>query len=261
MSVARFEDSFRARLHAELDPHLPDLNAERRVLVGIAHDAEGRRFTSRTGGRLLPGLGGAVIAMLVVLLVGGALTVGLMLSRRVAIQGPAPARSGGAAPPAQSPATSAPGCDGDVLTARLFDRSSGVGTSGGDIALTNTGAVACTIDGYVSLAALIDGHTMELSVARIASGTVLSGVGSPVGTAHSVTLVPGYEAFVAFDVANATGAQPACPDPSALLITPPQGHRYALVSSWPLPLCAHNGVALWIDETPVSSTPYFASRG
>jgi uncharacterized protein DUF4232 len=259
MSAARFEDSFRARLHAELDPRLPDLNAERRVLVGIAHDAGRRTFTSRTGSGLLRGLGGAVIAMLVVLFVGGALTIGIVLSRQVATHSPAPAGSNGAPPVARSPAASAPACDGDVLAARLFDRSAG-GASG-DIALTNTGAVACTIDGYVSLAALINGHTMELGVAHIASGTVLSGAGSAVGTAHSLTLVPGYEAFVAFEVANATGPQPGCPDPSALLITPPQGHRYALVSSWPLPLCAHNGVALWIEETPVSSTPYFASRG
>jgi hypothetical protein len=259
MSAARFENSFRSRLHAELDPHLPDLNAERRVLFGIAHDAGRRTFPSRTGSGLLRGLGGAVVALLVVLFVGGALTIGILLSRQAATNGPAPAGSEGAAPVGHSPAAGAPACDGDVLAARLFDRS--IGGTSGDIALTNSGAVACTLDGYVSLAALINGHAIELGVSRIASGTVLSRAGSPVGTVHTVTLVPGYEAFVAFEVANATSLQPACPAPSALLITPPHGHRYAIVSSWPLPLCAHDGLALWIEVTPVSSTPYFASRG
>ena len=171
MSDARFENVFRSRLHAELDPHLPDFDAERRVLVGIAQHAAGRPFTARTTGGLRRGLGGAAVAMLVVLFVGGALTIGLLLSRQEAAHRPAPSGSNAAIPVPHSPAADAPACGGDVLDVRLLDRS--IGGTSGDLALTNTGAVACTLDGYVSLAALINGRTVELGVARIAGGAVL----------------------------------------------------------------------------------------
>jgi hypothetical protein len=261
MSVSVFEESFRTRLHVELDQNLPDANAERRVLDALTRDA-GRDGVAPRRGRLRPGLGSAVVAALVILVVGGALTISLMLGRKLAIPGGLlPAASGAPAPVGQSPQATPSACTGDALSARVLDRSNGVGTSGGDIALTNIGVAACAIDGYVGVSALINGHVAQVGVTHIAAGSLIMEGRTPAAPTRTITLVPGYAAFVAFEVATMPAGARLCPDPAALLITPPQGSRYAVLNNWPLPLCSHDGVAQWISVAPVSATPYFGSRG
>jgi hypothetical protein len=110
------------------------------------------------------------------------------------------------------------------------------------------------MDGYVSIEALTSGRIEPLGVAHIAAGTVVNGTGSPLSPAQAVTVLPGYEAFVAFEVSQVRIGATACPDPGVLLITPPRGSRYATLSGWSLPLCPEHGAALWIDEAPVSAT-------
>jgi hypothetical protein len=262
MSFAPAEDAVRAGLHNELDPMVPDAAAERRVLSAIAEQSRLPRRRPSTPLRLRDGFAGVMVAAVVVLFVGGVLTVRLALRDHSATIG----HGATSAPASQVSAGSRPTgavlpCDGDVLTARRYDQASDASAMGGDIALRNIGRVPCTLEGYVNLEAIIGGQTTQLVVAHDLAGALLNSSYRLLPEVQLVTVQPGYEAFVAVEVRDVATSPTACPAPDMLLITPTQGHRYVVLSGWQLSLCAAHGTALWIDEAPVSATPYFSRAG
>jgi hypothetical protein len=262
MSLAAAEDAVRAGLHKELDPMVPDAAAEHRVLTAIAEQSRLRGRRPSPLRRLRDGFAGAIVAAIVVLFVVGVLTIRLALRDHSAAIG----RGATSAPAAQVSAGSRPTrailpCDGDVLTARRYDQASDASAMGGDIGLRNIGRVPCTLEGYVNLEAIIGGQTTRLGVAHDLPGDLLNSSFRPLPEVQLVTLQPGYEAFVAVEGRHVATGPTACPAPDTLLITPTPGHRYVVMSGWQLSLCAAHGTALWIDETPVSPTPYFTRAG
>jgi hypothetical protein len=258
MSVDQLEDTIGGRLHAELDPMLPGRDAERRVLRAIGAEAHVAGSARRLD-RFKPGLVAALIAAMVVIVVGGALGVTLALRHHVASgRPPQPASSGAPIRITPSPAAALLPCDGDALAATVVDRVSASGVTGGDIGLRNSGNVACKMDGYVGVAALIDGRAVQLNVVHTVSAKLLGNGLAPLPAAQVLIVQPGYEVFVAFEVSSTATASTVCATPAALLITPPQGQRYAALNGWQATLCGDNASALSIEASPVMATPYFA---
>ena len=169
----------------------PPARLRKRVLAAVA-DAE---HSPGTGFRfhLGPRLGAALAAAMVVLVVGGALGVSLAL-RSSRTGGPAPAGStlpSVAPSPSFSPlptvtphpspvptqssvAAVTESCSAGALTARQYDQDGAAGSSGGDIALRNSGTVTCTLEGYVNLQGVVDGRVTQLGVTHSIGGPLLN---------------------------------------------------------------------------------------
>jgi hypothetical protein len=265
MSDENLEDTLRARLHEAIDPRVPGPAAERRVLAAVSEPAG--RFAFRVG----PRAGAAIAAAMVVLVVGGALGVSLAM-RNGRGTSPAPATSAPVIAPSPSVSPSAQPspmptptssfaaikpCAGNVLTARLKDQDGAAGTLGGDIALRNNGAVACTLKGYVNLEGVIGGRVVQLGVTHSAGGPLLNNTNHTLPTVRLVTVQPGQDAYVAFENSDVPNGPTPCASTQTLLITPPQGGSSVSLNGVPTSLCGGFHATLWIDIAPVSSTPYY----
>lgn len=272
MNDGPIEDALRAQLHAAIDPRVPGPDAERRVLAAVGDAARAPRGLLRF--RVGPRVGAAIAAAMVVLVVGGALGVSIALRNGGSHVVP-PAPAGSVPPvivptPSPSPSTTASPrptprpsltgvqpCAGSVLSARLYDQDGAAGTLGGDIALRNGGAVACTLEGYVNLQGVIGGRVVQLGVTHSAGGPLLNNNNGKLPTVRLVTLHPGQTAYVAFEDSDVPNGPTPCASTQTLLITPPQGGRAVSLARTPVALCGGFHASLWIDIAPVSSTPYY----
>lgn len=269
MSDHDLEDALRAQLHGAIDPRVPGDAAEHRVMAAVA-DA-GQTPGGRSFFRIGPRLGATLAAAMVVLVVGGALGVSLALRNAGTNGHPAPA---GSSPPLTSPspypslspaptATPSPSlagiqaCGASVLGARLYDQDGAAGTHGGDIALRNNGAVACTLEGYVNLQGVVAGRVVQLGVTHSAGGTLLNNSNGTLPMVRLVTVQPGKVAYVAFENSDVINGPTPCSSTQTLLITPPQGGGAVSLTNTPISLCGGFHASLWIDIAPVSSTPYY----
>ncbi len=267
MSDEHVEDALRARLHQAIDPQVPGAAAEERVLAAVAG------HSGRLGFLVNPRIGAAMVAAMVVLVVGGTLGVSLALRNGNSNNGhPAPA----ATPPVIAPSFSPPilpsptpsptpspslegirPCAAAVLTARLHDQDGASGTLGGDIALRNGGRVACTLEGYVNLQGVVGGRVVQLGVTHSAGGPLLNNNNGTLPTVRLVTLQPGQNAYVAFENSDVPNGPTPCASTQTLLITPPQGGRAVSLAAMPMSLCGGFHASLWVDIAPVSTTPYY----
>jgi hypothetical protein len=273
MTDEQLEDELRAQMHDAIDPRVPGPAAEQRVLAAVA-DAEhsaGAGFRFHLG----PRLGAALAAAMVVLVVGGALGLSLAL-RSSRAGGPAPA--GSASPsaipspsfspsptlaPHPSPVPTTPvvagvqTCSAGVLAARQYDQDGAAGSSGGDIALRNTGAATCTLEGYVNLQGVVDGRVTQLGVTHSIGGPLLNDSNGTLPKVRLITLHPGQTAYVAYEVSDVINGPTPCASTQTLLITPPHDSASVRLSDTPISLCGGFHATLWIDIAPVSSVPYY----
>jgi hypothetical protein len=269
MTDDQVEAALRARLHDAIDPRVPGPAAEQRVLAAV----DDARNTPRSGFRLGPRAGAAIAAAMVVLVVGGALGVSLALrnGRVGGPNGPGPAISvppvvtSSPTPsfsplPTPSPSATLAGtqpCTAAVLTAKQYDQDGAAGTSGGDIALRNAGTVACTLEGYVNLQGVVDGHVVQLGVTHSIGGPLLNNSNGTLPTVRLVTVLPGKSAYVAYEVSDVINGPTPCSSTQTLLITPPDDGAYVTLANTPISLCGGHHATLWIDIAPVSSVPYY----
>lgn len=269
MSDHDIEDALRAKLHGAIDPRVPDVNAERRVLAALAVAARNdgaHHFGLRVG----RGVATAFAAAMVVLVVGGALTVSLLLRNGSNGIHPAPATAPPVIAPTPSPMPSSlptptpspiglQACDASVLTARFHDQDGAAGTAGGDIALRNNGSVACTLKGYVNLQGIVNGHRMELGVTHSAGGPLLNNTNGTLPKVRLVTLQPRSNAYFAYEHSDVVNGPTPCSATATLLITLPQGGPAVTLTGSPISLCGGFGAKLWIDIAPISSVVYFTN--
>ncbi len=252
MSTNDLEATLRARLRTTIDPHVPGVAAERRALAAMVDQP--RRYA---GHRTRRGFAAVLAAAIVILVVGGALTIGLALRNHTATPtGQAPAGNGPPHPVISAPPV-AQRCTGDALTARVFDTATASGASGGDIALRNNGNAPCTLQGYVTLQAIVGDTTVQPSVTRSVTATLLNNAARSLPDVSVVTVMPGQDAYVAYETSSIASGATACAHATTLLITPPQTTRYTTLAGLSLTLCGAFGEAMWIDEAPVSAAPYF----
>jgi Protein of unknown function (DUF4232) len=274
MSDEQLEDALRAQLHDVIDPRVPGAAAEERVLAAVA-DA-GHSSGARPHFRIGPGLGAVLAAAMVVLVVGGALGVSLAL-RGARTAGPAPA---GSTPPVIVPSpsfsplpspsfspspTPTPSpevagiqpCSAGVLTARQYDQDGAAGSSGGDIALRNSGTVSCTLEGYVNLQGVVDGRVTQLGVTHSINAPLLNNSNGTLPTVRLVTVRPGQSAYVAYEVSDVINGPTPCASTQTLLITPPNDGSSVTLADTLVSLCGGFHATLWIDIAPVSSVPYY----
>jgi hypothetical protein len=266
------EDALRVRLHDAIDPRVPDAAAEERVLAGITDADHGR--TGLFGFRIGSGIGAVLAAALVVLVVGGALGLSLALHNdRGSLQpvtgatptviasspsaSPLPSPTASPAPTPSAATTGIQPCPAGVLTARLYDQDGAAGTQGGDIALRNGGAVACTFEGYVNLEGVVDGRLVQLGVTHSAGGPLLNNSNGTLPTVRLVTVQPGHSAYFAYENSDVVNGPTPCSSTQMLLITPPNDGRSVTLTTMPISLCGGFHATLWIDIAPVSSTPYY----
>jgi hypothetical protein len=252
VNTTDLEATLRARLRSTIDPHVPGVAAEHRALASLVDQP--RRHIGHTFGR---GFTAVLAAAVVIVVVGGALTIGLALRNHASTRaGQAPA---GNVPP--HPVITAPpaaqACTGDQLTAWVFDTATAHGASGGDIALHNNGSRPCTMRGYVTMQAIVGAVTVQPSVAHSVSATLLNNAVRSLPDVSIVTVEPGQDAYVAYETSNIPLGATACARTDTLLITPPQGTRYTALTGTSINLCGADGAATWIDEGPVSAAPYF----
>jgi hypothetical protein len=274
MSDEDLDDALRARLHDAIDPRVPGPASEERVLAAVTDADRGR--AGWFGLRIGSGIGGVLAATLVVLVVGGALGVSLALHKDsgshqpstvatppVIASSPSPTASPLPSPtasPAPTPSASTTGvqpCPADVLTARLYDQDGAAGTQGGDIALRNGGAVACTFEGYVNLEGVVDGRLVQLGVTHSVGGPLLNNSNGTLPTVRLVTVQPGHSAYFAYENSDVINGPTPCSSTQMLLITPPNDGRSVTLTTMPISLCGGFHATLWIDIAPVSSTPYY----
>jgi Protein of unknown function (DUF4232) len=264
------EQTLRDRLRGAIDPMVPGPEAANRVMDTVAGKAsDGIR--GGAGSRIGRGFGTLLVASLVVVLVGGALGISLALRGRTI-----PAPSSHTNPPVVPTATAAPtiaphpspmpspsgglaSCRSADLGARFADQNGAAGTLGGDIVLQNIGTAPCTLDGYIDLQGVANGHATQLGVTHNYSG-IFSNNGPP-PLPRLVTVAPGHNAYVAVVYSDVQSTSKACPSYTALLITPPNdGSTVTMIvpAHTPFALCSSPAASIWIDEAPVSSIAYFA---
>jgi hypothetical protein len=252
MSTIDLEATLRARLRSTIDPHVPGVAAEHRALAAMV-DQPRRHPRHRTG----RGLAAVLAAAIVIVVVGGALTIGLALRNHTSTRsGPAPAGNQPHHPVISAP-PEAQACSGDVLTATVFDAATAHGASGGDIALRNNGTTPCTMQGYVTMQAIAGTMTLQPSVVHSVNAKLLNNAVRSLPNVSVVTVEPGQDAYIAFETSNIRVGASACAQTDTLLITPPGATRYTALTGTPMTLCAAFGEPMWIDEGPVSAAPYF----
>lgn len=275
MSSDDIESTLRDQLHSAIDPLVPGPSATTRVMEAVAVSASRpRRWAGRL--RFGDGLGTVLIASAVVVLVGGALGLSLALRSHTSPNGtsthpvvplvtPTPTVAPTSTPlPSPSAVIAPAACDGTNLTPQFLDFDGAAGSEGGDIALKNTSAALCAMDGYTTLQGVADGHVSRLGVVHV-QATLINNSNGTMPTVRLITLQPGQSAYVAVEWTDVQSTPMACPTFSTLLITPPQGHSAVSMTltskaTPPLMLCALHGTAAWIDEAPVSLTRYFAGQ-
>jgi hypothetical protein len=271
MSSNDIERTLRDRLRGVIDSMVPGPKAADRVMDTVAGAASADR--ARAGrSRINRGLGTLLVASLVVVLVGGALGLSLALRGRTLPTAPSthtnpplPVPTPSVAPPTPSPTPSPSAalatCRSSDLTAHFADQNGAAGTLSGDIVLQNISHTACTLDGYTNLQGVAHGHVTQLGVTHDFSG-IFSNNGIP-PKPRLVTLEPGKDAYVAVAYSDVQSTATACPSFTRLLITPPrQGTALTMLVPGPNPLtlCGSAAAAIWIDESPVSSTAFFAAH-
>lgn len=278
MNGSHMDDAVRNRMHAALDPLVPGPDAHARVARSL------REQTARTPRWPLfapfrRGAAAFAVAAAVVILLGGALTISLALrSRTTPPPAPAghpvapptatatlspPTPSATPAPPTAAPATATPmpslaACDGNMLSAVFGDQRGAAGTEGGDIALRNTSATPCTMDGYANLEGYSGGSLTQLGVTHSVGGTLLNNNNGTLPRQQRVVLQPGQTAYVAveYSVVPDQSNSGQCPTYTALAVTPPNGTHFALAQG-SFMLCGGHGAQIWIDEAPVSTIAYY----
>src|ERR1700736_2542622 len=175
MSTVDVENVLRTELRRAIDPKVPDGGAEGRVMRALADVASDSGLPQRQHSWARRNFGAVLVAAVVVLVVGGALGIGLGLGNRVTTGGPQPGVAGH--PPVSSPASPSPqvtACDGNSLQARFTDQAGAAGTEGGDIVLRNSGTTACTLEGYLSLQGLVNGQPVHIDVTHPGQGPLLN---------------------------------------------------------------------------------------
>jgi hypothetical protein len=273
MSNDDIERALRDQLHNAIDPLVPGPDATERVMDAVGATAtQPQRWSGRFGvGR---GLATVLVASLVVLVVGGALGVSLALRGQTNPNGtsnhpllplvtptPVPTPTASALP-APTPSTVIAACDGTDLATSFLDFVGAAGSEGGDIMLKNTGAVACTMDGYTKLEGVANNRVSHLGVVHVPAVLINNNNGT-MPAVRLITLQPGQAAYVAVEWTDVQSSAAACPVYRTLLITPPQGTHGATMTltsktAPPFMLCALDGTPAWIDEAPVSLLRYFA---
>ncbi len=259
MSNPDIENVLRIKLRRAIDPVVPNSEAQARVMRAVAGVASGSELPPEQHSRTRQRLGSVLVAAVVVVLVGGALGIGLGLRNRATPGGPQPGTAGHpivSSPPSPhvaSPSPQVTTCDGGSLQARFTDQVGAAGTEGGDIVLHNGGTVTCTTEGYASLQGLDNAQPVHIDVTHTGQGTLLNNNNGKLPTVQLITLAPGGDAYVAIQYSVVNSGPSPCASVTALLVTPPNSSRYvtmALPSA--LTLCGA------IDEAPVSAHPYFA---
>lgn len=269
-----FEHRLRDGMHGAIDPIVPGANAENRVMDAVSTSASAprRRFA---GLRIGQGLGAALMASVVVILVGGALGVSLALRANQGTGHPQPsgpaATAGATSTPVPTPSPSPTptpeaahpsNCEGGMLTATFIDFDGAAGSEGGDIALKNTSGNGCTMDGYTNLQGLLHGHVTQLGVTHV-QATLINNSNGTMPTVQSFVLAGGGTAYVAVEWTDVQSSSTECSAFGTLLITPPYGPppqenaAATVVMNPPVMLCPSHGAAIWINEAPVSLTRYF----
>jgi hypothetical protein len=131
-----------------------------------------------------------------------------------------------------------------------------------DIALKNTSANGCTMNGYTNLQGLLNGHVTQLGVTHVEAILINNNNGT-MPTVESFVLHGGETAYVAVEWTDVQSSSEACTTFRTLLITPPHGSppqgniADKVAVSPPAMLCPSHGAAIWINEGPVSLTRYF----
>jgi len=275
MSSDDIESTLRDGLRAAIDPMVPGPNAEGRVMDAVAASREHRRAR---GFRIEQGLGGFLVASIVVVVVGAGLGLSLALRSHPIPSGPSKTGPPGPAPTAAAIATATPApsssaspspspsdgvvaCEGAMLRAHFIDVDGAAGSEGGDIMLENVGHAPCTMDGYTNLQGSVDGHVTQLGVTHIQAVLINSNNGT-LPTVRLITLEPGQAAYVAVEWTDVQSTSTSCPVYRTLLITPPQGSTAVTMTvtppvTPPFMLCGSHGAAIWINEAPVGLTRYF----
>lgn len=273
-----FESTLRDGMHSAIDPIVPGANAADRVMDAVTASASQPR--SRFAGlHIGQGLGAVLVASVVVILVGGALSISLALRGHSGQPLPGPAATAGATStqtptptatptPLPTPATIAlqpSNCDGGMVTATFIDFDGAAGSEGGDIALKNTSGNGCTMHGYTNLQGLLNGKVTQLGVTHV-QATLINNNNGTMPTVQSFVLAGGETAYVAVEWTDVQSTPTACATFRTLLITPPYGPppqediADTVAMNPPVMLCPSHGAAIWINEAPVSLTRYFYQR-
>jgi hypothetical protein len=254
MSTVDIENVLRTKLRRAIDPNVPDGGAEGRVLRALAGVASDSGLPQRQHSWARRNFGAVLVAAVVVLVVGGALGIGLGLRNRVTTGGPQPGAAGH--PPVSSPASPSPQvtpCDGNSVQARFTDQVGAAGTQGGDIVLHNSGSTACTLEGYFGLQGVHNGQPVDINVTHTGQGTLLNNNNGHLPTVQLIELEPGHDAYVAIQYSVVLKDAGPCASVDALLLTPPHRTR-SVTMALPNPSTFCAG----IDEAPVSTYRYFA---
>jgi Protein of unknown function (DUF4232) len=254
MSNPDIENVLRLKLRRAIDPVVPNSDAQARVMRAVAGVASGSELPPEQHSRRRQRLGAVLVAAVVVVLVGGALGIGLGLRNRATPGGVQPGTAGH--PIVSSPASPSPQvttCDGGSLQVRFADQVGAAGTEGGDIVLHNGGTATCTMEGYMSLQGLDNAQPVHIDVTHTGQGTLLNNNNGHLPPVQLITLEPGHDAYVAIQYSVVNRGPSPCASVTALLVTPPNSTRYATMAA-PSPLTLCGG----LDEAPVSAHPYFA---
>src|ERR1700736_4529520 len=106
ISTVDVENVLRTELRRAIDPKVPDGGAEGRVMRALADVASDSGLPQRQHSWARRNFGAVLVAAVVVLVVGGALGIGLGLRNRVTTGGAQPGAAGH--PPVSSPASPSP---------------------------------------------------------------------------------------------------------------------------------------------------------